>query len=210
MYDKNTAQFIEQNIRLVRRLLSRCAETLDNFNSDIVRILQLGCIGDYSSIIDCFYLFEDTELAKDHIRREGLATMSDQANFGLVYLKFYGLMNACYLQQQGIIVCAERLQLKIDLKAVKENELIQFRNDFGAHSPNRGRRSSEHSFILDRFGLLEGRVSGYSSNSPSGLSFRNGRLDYLLSEWDEVFYQVLNSVSIHISEKIHAAGIQEI
>lgn len=209
MQQSNNAQAIKENISLVRQLLSRCAEQFNPFESRIVSVLQLACISDYSSIIDCFYLFEDTELAKDHARRSGLGTLKDQEDFGLVYLKFYGLMNACYLQQQAILVCTDKLQLKTDLTQIKSNQIIQYRNDFAAHSPNRGRGQSEHSFILDRFGLLEGRVAGYTANSCSGLVFRGASLVNLLSEWDTAFQSALESVCTRIATLIQMAYNEE-
>jgi hypothetical protein len=200
---------ITERIHTVRRLLSRCAEQFTSFDAEIVRILGLQSSDDYSSIIDCFYTFEDTELAKDYIRRNGLAIAKDQQEFGLVYLKFYGFMNACYLQQQAVIVCNERLSLATDLARLNAPPLIQFRNDFAAHSPNRGRGRSEHSYILDRFGLLEGRVSGYSSNAPTGVAFKDAMLVDLLSDWDGCFLEALTPVCQHITDRITHAGVSE-
>lgn len=200
---------IASSISQVRRLLSRCAEQFNSFDTEIVRVLGLTSIADYSFIIDCFYLFEDTELAKDHVRSNGLGTTADQRDLGLVYLKFYGLMNACYLQQQAVIVCNRKLALATDLSRVNASPLIQFRNDFAAHSPNRGRGQTEHSFILDRFGLLEGRIAGYSSNAPAGFSSKDSRLLNLLSEWDETFLEALQPVTNTISSRVRAAGVSQ-
>lgn len=199
MQQSTDSQAIKESIKLVQQLLNRYAEKSDSFESDTVTALHLSCVSDYSSIIDCFYLLEDTELAKDYIRRNGLGSFEDQKDFGLVYLKFYGLMNACYIQQQAIIVCTEKLQLAIDLTNIKSSQIIQYRNDFAAHSPNRGRGGATHSYILDRFGLLEGRVAGYTANSPSGLVFRDVTLANLLSEWDAALQPALNSICTRIA-----------
>jgi hypothetical protein len=204
-----TVQAITEHVGRVRRLLSRCAETLTAFDTEIIQILRLTNIGDYASVIDCFYLFEDTELAKSYVRQNGIGTMPDQARFGLVYLKFYGLMNACYLQQQAVLVCTGKLQLHTDLSHVKSSRIVQYRNDFAAHSPNRGSGRAEHSYILDRFGLLEGRVSGYTSNSAGGAVFRDAELHELLAEWDDCFLRVLSPVCDHITSLILEAGVRE-
>ena len=200
---------ISDSIREVRQLLSRCAEQFVCFVTEIVRVLGLPSIADYSSIIDCFYTFEDTELAKDHIRSNGLAAAAGQHDFGLVYLKFYGLMNACSLQQQAVIVCNEKLTLATDLARVNASPLIQYRNDFAAHSPNRERGKAEHSYILDRFGLLEGRVAGYSSNAPTGFAPKDAKLLDLLSEWDDSLAEALAPVCQRIASSIRAAGVNE-
>ncbi len=201
---------IDHSIREVRQLLSWCAEQFTSFDQDIVRVLSLRSISDYGSIIDCYYTFEDTQLAKAYVQTNGLgATPSSQQDFGLVYLKFYGLMNACYLQKQAVVVCNERLGLATDLSRVNDSPLIQFRNDFAAHSPNRGRGRSEHSYIVDRFGLLEGRIAGYSSNAPDGFASRNADLQNLLTDWDETFFEALSPVNTHIVRSIRAADVSE-
>jgi len=77
-------QIIATQIKRVRRLLSRCAETFDLFDREIVRVLCLADIRDYSTIIDSFYLFEDTELATAHVRSHGLGSSTNVQDFGLV------------------------------------------------------------------------------------------------------------------------------
>lgn len=206
---QTTASAIDGQVSRVRRLLSRCAEKFTSFDAEIVRILHLCSRDDYGSVIDCFYLFEDTELAKSYVRQHGIGTSADKSNFGLVYLTFYGLMNACYLQQQAILVCTKKLKLDTDLTHIEASRIIQFRNDFAARSPNRKGGSPEHSYILDRFGLVEDRVAGYSSNSTDGLVFRNAALTELLTEWDECFFSALSPIAEHITKLIHAEGIRE-
>ncbi|QJW84913.1 hypothetical protein HK414_19000 [Ramlibacter terrae] len=189
----------------VRRLLSDCSETFNaNFDAEIVRVLGLVDIRAYGHIIDSFYLFEDTELAKDHIRVNPMGR-----DFGLAYLKFYGVMNACYLQQQAAIVCSESLKLEIDLSPLHSARVVQFRNDFAAHSPNRGRGAGLHSFILDKFGLVQGRVSGYSSNAPDGFVSRDAKLTDLVSEWDAALEPVLGVISCAVATRINGAGVHE-
>lgn len=167
-----------------------------------MRALSLADIRTYSHIIDSFYLFEDTELAKQHIRSNPMGR-----DFGLAYLKFYGVMNACYLQQQAAIVCCEALQLEVDLSALVSARVVQFRNDFAAHSPNRGRGTGLHSFILDKFGLAEGRVSGYSSNSPNGFVSRDAKIVNLVTDWDDVLEPTLAAISNAIATRINKAGV---
>jgi hypothetical protein len=199
----NSAQKIKLHVAKVRRLLSDCSEQFStNFDAKIVRVLGLTDIRAYSHIIDSFYLLEDTELAKDHIRAKAMGQ-----DFGLVYLKFYGVMNACYLQQQAAIVCNESLSAEIDLSPIHSARVVQFRNDFAAHSPNRGRGAGLHSFILDKFGLADGRVSGYSSNAPDGFVSRDAKLTDLIAEWDALLEPVLGTISYKIETRIKEAGI---
>lgn len=200
------AGHIARHVANVRRLLSDCSNLFSaNFDAEIVRVLDLLDIRAYGHVIDSFYLFEDTELAKDHIRANPMGR-----DFGLVYLKFYGVMNACYLQQQAAIVCSKSLKLQIDLGPLLSARVVQFRNDFAAHSPNRGRGADLHSFILDKFGLAQGRVSGYSSNAPDGFVSRDAKLTDLVSEWDVVLEPVLGVISNTIETRIARAGVHEI
>jgi hypothetical protein len=182
---------------------------LDPFDSEIQRILNLSNDRDYGFIIDSYYLFEDTEAAKSFVRANGLCPPGIRDDIGLVYLKFYGVMNACYLQHEAIVVCARKLGLHIDKDVLSSNSLIVHRNDFAAHSPNRGRGDEAHSFILDRFRLRAGEVAGYSSNAPGGIKFRDAKIDDLLNDWDTTFLPVLERVSEAIVARVLAAGIRE-
>lgn len=204
------AKDIKRHIAEVRAALHRCSVALEPFDPKIQKILSLSTKGDYAFIIDSYYLFEDTELAKDHVREHGVSKSGERGEVGLAYLKFYGVMNACYMQHEAAIVCARKLDLEINKKSLSENELIAYRHDFAAHSPNRGRGEESHSFILDRSGLGEGRVAGYSSNAPQGITFRDARLQDLLAEWDSTLLPVIKVISDEIVSRIKAAGILEI
>lgn len=192
---------IHQQIAKVRGLFHSCSVQFESFDSKIVEVLGIESIDDYGFIIDSFYLFEDTELAKEYVRLNGFSKLGETSNIGLTYLKFYGLMNACYMQSEALLVCAKKLGVKLDTVAIKGSGIIQYRNDFAAHSANRGRDDGAHSFILDRFGLTEGRVSGYSSNAPGGVSFRNQKVSTLVSEWDKLFYECLRKISDEIGTR---------
>jgi hypothetical protein len=197
-----TTRTIAEWVEVTRKALGRCATKLENFDDDIKSILGLSGDGDYSFIIDSYYLFEDTDLALEEIRKSGVGSFDDRHNFGSVYLRFYGFMAACYLQQQAAIACVKTLDLTIDLHGVKNSPIIELRNDFAAHAPNRGSGSNQHSFILDRFGLLEGKVAGYSSNAPGGFLSRDAKIDELISLWDVTFLEVLGAISADVIGKV--------
>ena len=203
------ASEIQHHVAQVRAALHQCSRSLEPFDAEIQHVLSLKAEGDYGFIIDSYYLFEDTERAKDYVRVNGLSKHGDRSEIGLAYLKFYGVMNACYMQHEAALVCARRLDLEIDKKGLSSSPLIAYRNDFAAHSPNRGRGEDSHSFILDRFGLVEGRVAGYSSNAPDGLKFRDSPIQQLLSDWDAVLLPALRTVSESIVSRVRAAGVRE-
>lgn len=203
------ADEIQRHVARVRKALHQCVCALEPFDAEIRRVLSLKAEGDYGFIIDSYYLFEDTELAKDYVRIHSLTKLGDRSEIGLAYLKFYGVMNACYMQHEATLVCARKLEVEIDRNSLSCNPLIVYRNDFAAHTPNRGSGDASHSFILDRFGLTEGRVAGYSSNSPEGLKFRAAPIQKLLADWDFVLLPALSAVSESIIARVRAAGVRE-
>ena len=200
---------IQIHVARVRDALHRCSCSLEPFDTEIQRVLSLKAQGDYAFIIDSYYLFEDTERAKAYVRENGLSKPGDRSEIGLAYLKFYGVMNACYMQHEATLVCARKLGVEVDRDSLSGSSLIVYRNDFAAHSPNRGRGADSHSFILDRFGLTEGRVAGYSSNSPEGIKFRDAPIQQLLADWDSVLLPALSVVSNSIVSRVRAAGVRE-
>jgi hypothetical protein len=203
----SAADEIQRHIALVRAALHQCSGSLEPFDAEIRRVLSLKTEGDYGFIIDSYYLFEDTERAKEYVRINGLSKPGDHGEIGLAYLKFYGVMNACYMQNEATLVCARKLEVEVDRIALSNSPLIVYRNDFAAHSPNRGRGEDSHSFILDRFGLTEGRVAGYSSNSPGGFKSRDAPIQQLLSDWDAVLLPALRTVSETIISRVRAANV---
>lgn len=203
------ADEIQRQVAQVRAALHQCSCSLEPFDTEIRRVLSLKAEGDYGFIIDSYYLFEDTERAKEYVRTNGLSPPGDRSEIGLAYLKFYGVMNACYMQHEATLVCARKLEVEVDRNSLTSSPLIVYRNDFAAHSPNRGRGEDSHSFILDRFGLTEGRVAGYSSNSPEGIKFRDAPIQQLLSDWDAVLLPALRTISETIVSRVRVAGLRE-
>src|SRR5690625_443558 len=92
---------------------------------------------------------EDTQLAKSAFRDTDLM----QQDFGNLYLLYYGLLNACYMQLQAVLIICRELRLSLDLARVRNAKNVSFRNTFAAHSPNRGKGPNQHSFILDRHAM---------------------------------------------------------
>jgi len=94
-------------------------------HTEIQRVLLLKAQGDYGFIIDSYYLFEDTERAKTYIRENGLSNHGDRSEIGLAYLKFYGVMNACYMQHEATPICARKLGVEVD-----RNSLVAYKKCF--------------------------------------------------------------------------------
>lgn len=144
----------------------------------------------YNFVLDAFYLLEDTQLAKASFRNADF----QNTDFSTLYLLYYGLLNACYMQQQAILVLCRELGVTDGLEPIKTTEIVSFRNSFPAHSPNRGRGDDRHSFILDRHAMRIGRVERYSSNHASGHFYLQANIFQLLNDWDESHEEVFELI----------------
>lgn len=200
---ESNASTIDEYVLNARTILSDATDWLEDFDAEISVALNLRQRSDYSSIIDSLYLLEDTQLAKHRFREESKKG-SSPPDFGMMYLMFYGVMNACYMQQQSIIVCDSKLQMGIDLSRIKSSLMIELRNDFAAHSPNRGGGKNERSFILDRFGLLSGVVAGYSFKSSSKFESKRENMSDLLDNWDNELVNAIQPISKEIVSRVKA------
>ena len=135
-------------------------------------------------------MLEDTQLAK-----YAFISRQKSLSFGELYLYFYGVLNAIYMQQQAILVILRKMGLDFNANELRRCKIFDIRNSFAAHGANRGGRDAkEHSFILDRHALQLGKVSGYSANHESGFVSHDTDIVELVSEWDSVFLKHLNLV----------------
>ena len=83
---------INNLIETIREIISDVAIETEN-DEDLYLIVTVNNSGDYNSVIDSLYLLEDTQLAKDAF----VFRQSSQL-FGELYLYFYGVLNAVYMQ----------------------------------------------------------------------------------------------------------------
>ncbi|HHQ4775270.1 TPA: hypothetical protein ACSP84_003107, partial [Aeromonas veronii] len=153
---------IDEIIDLTRRIISDHSCNVDN-DDELYPIVSVATSDAYNSIIDSFYLLEDTQLAK-----HSFLERNQSLSFGELYLYFYGVLNAIYMQQQAMLVILRKMAIEFDLSEIQDCLVFDIRNSFAAHSANRGgRQLKEHSFILDRHSLLQGKLKGYSANHES-------------------------------------------
>lgn len=182
---------IDSIISDIRRAISEVAEDFYSEKEGLVKFLDVADENAYSSVIDSFYLLEDTQLAKYEFQNIDFINES----FGKLYLMFYGVLNSCYMQQQALLVICQKLGIDQNVKEIKEIEVVAYRNDFSAHSPNRGRGKSEHSYILDRHAMREAKIKGYTANHETGFIFREANINSLISSWDIVLERQLQLVA---------------
>lgn len=189
---------IDELIHKIRRAISEVAQKFESTSDDLVKFVSVSDSRSYNSVIDSFYLLEDTQLAKHAFLRVNIS----EEEFGKLYLLYYGVLNACYMQQQSLLVLCKNLGITSNMDQIKNSKLIHYRNDFSAHSSNRGRGENKHSFILDRHALREGKLEGFTANHSSGEVFRDANVFELLKEWDEL----LESQMMLISKRILGDG----
>ena len=186
---------IDKVVREIRSDLSCIATDHEKDDSDLYRFVGVETSRSYNFILDAFHLLEDTQLAKASFRESDFKS----SDFGTLYLIYYGLLNACYMQLQATMVLCRELDITEGLESIKAADIVNFRNSFSAHSPNRGRGKGQHSFILDRHAMRVGRVEGYSANHMSGnLSLQADVFD-LLNDWDTS----LEEVFVLINERVY-------
>ncbi|WP_438464089.1 hypothetical protein [Marinomonas sp. PE14-40] len=188
---------IDELICEIRESISDVFEEFDSTAQDLIRFLKVTDEKSYHSIIDSFYLLEDTQLAKHEFSQIDLSKESN----GKLYLFFYGVLNSCYMQQQAILVICEKLGISENINEIRAVNVVAYRNDFSAHSPNRGRGKSEHSFIFNRLAMRQGKVMGYSDNHESGTVFREAEISILISDWNLLLVKQLELISSLILDK---------
>jgi len=197
---KASENIIDLYVKFARKLLSKCSCLFDDFDCEIVKFLKITDIDAYGFIIDSYYLLEDTQLAKENYKRFGPTGPTKYENFGEVYLRVYGVLNACYQQQQAILQLCEKLGVKADVKEIKEFTLFDLRNTFASHTVSRGYNKNKCSYILDRHSLIEGKLEGYSSNHKSAIDFKKANIEEEINKWDILLASYLNKVSKILAE----------
>lgn len=194
----STNEIIDNYVLIARKVINSCCETFQKFDNQIVTFLSLQNIDSYNSLIDSLYLLEDAQLAKDNYYKYDITGPTKNIDFGEIYLRLYGILNACYLQKQALINCCNLFNVNIDKLNMDALPIFEFRKIFAAHTTNIGYKEKKYSYILDRHSLKEGMIKGYTSNSPNGIIFKEANLGLLVSEWDNTLLAQLENVITYI------------
>lgn len=130
--------FYTQNLRKYESAF-RDLVTLKNWstNKGVKEAIKLNKSKDWSFICTALDVIGDTTLAIDNFLEFGLEGQTDGNDFGEKYLRLYGVLNACYLQQFAVLSLYKRCNLeKPDGVKQKLNDLkiYELRNKLGAHS----------------------------------------------------------------------------
>lgn len=134
---------IERQIGILRAILSDIAEKDKNGSEDFIIFTQKYFGFDtefgWNILMNAFYVFEDTELAKHDFKIFGLQGPSRHQNTGEKYLRLYGILNSIYQQSLAILNLMElfKLEEKQTYKEqLKQSTCIDLRNKIASHSAN--------------------------------------------------------------------------
>lgn len=134
---------IEKQIGLIRTILSDLALKKECGNEEFITEVQeyfgFETKFGWNILMNAFYVFEDTELAKSDFEKFGLQGPSRHKNIGEKYLRLYGILNALYQQNLAVINLMKLFKLSLKsgcIVKLRESKAIQLRNKIAAHSSN--------------------------------------------------------------------------
>lgn len=134
---------IERQIGILRKVLSDLAENDKNDSEDFILFTKkyFGFENDsgWNILMNAFYVFEDTELAKKDFEQFKLQGPSRHKNIGEKYLRLYGILNSFYQQNLALINLMELFKFdskNIYRKQLNESDCIILRNKIASHSTN--------------------------------------------------------------------------
>ncbi len=198
-FQKTQFELIDKYIDVCRKMFSRIFIASNNSGNDVTfeNLLKKYTTikyENYDLVIDCFYILEDTQEAKYNFRKYGVGGATKDSSVGERYLRFYGLMNACFLQKEVLDCFNKKLNLELNDNFYNAS-ILEYRNTFAAHSPNKKQENIKRSFIQCRFSLEIGEAAGYSSNNQSeDTVFKREAIANLLNEWDEILLTQIHSI----------------
>lgn len=130
----------------------------------------------------CIDLIEDTENAILCFSNYGLVKYSSKIgkDFGEIYLKLYGILNAVYLQINTIIEIHEicKIPKKKDIiNQFRNHGIFELRNIMGAHTPNFEDKSNymPPNFNRNSFRITQMQLNAKGNNLHAVDSFKNVR-----------------------------------
>lgn len=134
---------IEKQIGLFRKILNKISEDNKEGQGDFIEYtnnyFNFDTDKGWNILMNAFYVFEDTELAKHDFNKFGLQGPARHKNIGEKYLRLYGILNSCYQQYLALINLIELFKLTEKSKhnkTLKESDCIKLRNKIAAHPSN--------------------------------------------------------------------------
>lgn len=143
--------------------------TFKNLSTDqnVQKALRLNKRADWDVICTALDVIGDTTLAINNFLEFGLEGYTDRDDFGEIYLRLYGVLNATYLQQFAILSLYKRFnldKLKEVIDSLKNPKVFELRNKLGAHSTNyKNKEDLPESYVINRLSAKGFRLE-YKNN----------------------------------------------
>ena len=143
--------------------------TFKNLSTDqnVQKALRLNKRADWDVICTALDVIGDTTLAINNFLEFGLEGYTDRDDFGEIYLRLYGVLNATYLQQFAILSLYKRFNLdkpKEVIDSLKNLKVFELRNKLGAHSTNyKNKEDLPESYVINRLSAKGFRLE-YKNN----------------------------------------------
>lgn len=158
----------------------------------------------WNIMMNAYYVFEDTELAKKSFCEFGLQGPCKICDIGERYLRLNGLLNAIYQQRNAVINLIEIHKLehkKALIKLLTSTGLVELRNKIAAHSSNYvdNIKNSSRKFDvyeISRIDLEDDRIKLLKNQDV----FEEYDLESTLSEFNKIIENVLSEVCAKILE----------
>lgn len=202
---KNINESLNHYVSLLRKII----DSSQHYWMDWENEVKIICNVDEKEnkigfILDALYLLEDSQLAKENYYKFGLTGPTKYNESGEMYLRMYGIYNACYLQKQAIYTLIQIIipdEYTPISNEIDKMEVFEYRKIFASHTTNVGHGNNKHSYILSRHDLKSDRVMGYSSNKNEQIEFKDGILSSQIEKWDCEAVRLLNRICEKIINK---------
>ncbi|MEN6308288.1 MAG: hypothetical protein ABFD91_11070 [Anaerohalosphaeraceae bacterium] len=147
-------------------------DKISSSNQDVKSILNLDTPEDWGFLCASMDIIEDASLAIDNFRKYGLGGPTKYEDYGEKYLRLYGLLNACYLQQGAIQKLCKIFSIKTD--QIYTLEIRKLRNKLGAHSTDFDNQSSK---TKEAYSPIRVSLAGFSCEYINKVTLQSGGTD---------------------------------
>ena len=199
---------IEKYNDLQKEILSNFAISWDGekckttFRDDVKNYYGFEKEFGWNIMLNSYYIFDDTELAKKTFKQFDLQGPSRHQDIGERYLRLYGFLNSVYQQKLSIGNLMEVFKLPKQpefSKKLNANELLSLRNKIGAHPSNykHVKEDSEHTFDVYEISRPDLQMDRIKL-----LRNQNYFEDYDLAKAIEEFDKLIEEIFCELSGKI--------
>jgi hypothetical protein len=158
----------------------------------------------------CIDLIEDTENAIISFSTYGIAKYSEKINddYGEIYIRLYGILNAIYLQLNAIIEIYEICKVpnkNLIKNKLKAHKIFELRNIMGAHTVNfeDTKKSKEKTIISFRVTQMQLKAKGENLHAVDNLgNVREYNLYKLVMSYNRLSEKLLYDACIDYMNRI--------